>query len=226
MPHIHEIKDTEAHFMIDATTREISNADQLPALVQNDHNSERFTFVVPRYVDSHDMSLCDKVEILYENIQTSDKSKHFNGYIVNDLKVNPEDENTVIFSWLISDDSTQLVGNLNFSVRFYCASNYVWNTKIFEKIKVEKGMPKTDDAGESEIDRAVNSAKEKYRNELETSLETVTGENHDNKTWEELNELIVSVIEEKNESLLEVERVMEESGVLEYDSKFKADYYD
>jgi hypothetical protein len=148
MVHEHKIVDTEAHFIVDATTREITNVDKLPALVQNDHNSERFTFIVPRYVDSHDMSLCEKVEVLYCNIQASDKTQNFNRYMVSDLAVNPDDENTVILTWLISNDATQYVGSLIFSLRFYCKSNYVWNTKIFEKTKIEKGMPKTDDLKE------------------------------------------------------------------------------
>ena len=77
MPHIHKITDTEARFTVDATTREITNPDKLPALVQHDNNSEQFTFVVPRYVDDHDMSLCDKVEVLYENTDSSNKAKQF-----------------------------------------------------------------------------------------------------------------------------------------------------
>ena len=204
MAHIHEITDTEARFMVDATTREITNNDKLPALVQNDHNSEQFTFAVPRYVDSHDMSLCDKVEVLYENTDSSNKAKNFNSYKVKDLRVDSDDENTVILSWSISGDATQLAGSLSFSLRFYCEKNYVWNTKIFDKIKVEKGMPKTDDTGESEIDIAVNSAKEEYRSELETSIETATGESYDNKTWEELNETVATlpiISEEQTQAL-------------------------
>lgn len=184
MPHIHTIIDTESHFTVNATSREISTTDDLPSLVQNDNNSERLTFVVPRWVDGHDLALCDKAEILYYNEQTFDHNP------VKDLKVNPDNENTVILSWLISDKSTRTAGKLDFSIRFYCADNYVWNTKIFSGIKVAPGMPKTDEIGESEIDIAVNSAKEEYRNELETSIETATGESHDNKTWEELNNTV------------------------------------
>jgi hypothetical protein len=41
-----------------------------------------------------------------------------------------------------------------------------------------------------DIKVAVKQAKEEYRNELETSLETATGENYDGKTWDELNEAV------------------------------------
>lgn len=61
----------------------------------------------------------------------------------------------------------------------------VKTSKIAE-FEVTQGVP-TEDTGESEIDIAVNSAKEKYRNELETSIETATGESQEGKTWEELN---------------------------------------
>ena len=139
MPHIHTIIDTESHFTVNATSREISTTDDLPSLVQNDNNSERLTFVIPRWVDGHDLVLCDKAEILYYNEQKFDHD------VVKDLRVNPDNENTVILSWLISDKSTRTAGKLDFSIRFYCEDSYVWNTKVFSGIKVAPGMPKTDE---------------------------------------------------------------------------------
>ena len=145
MAHEHSIYDCDTHFVIDPVTRQIKNESGKTVIVQNDHNSERFTCELPRTVEGHDMSACDKVEVLYENVKASDKTKHFNRYIVTDFKIDPEDESKVILSWLITDDATQNVGNLNFSVRFYCETNFVWNTAIFSEIKVIQGMPKTSD---------------------------------------------------------------------------------
>ena len=61
---------------------------------------------------------------------------------------------------------------------------------------------------------------ENDRINLATSLKTATGENYDGKTWEELNELIITVVEDKNEMLSEVERIIDESEVIEYDNSF------
>ena len=68
-----KIKDTDTHFIIDGSTRLVKNASETKSmLVQFDHHSERFTFRVPRHVDSHDLSLCNAVRVHYLNI---DKSK-------------------------------------------------------------------------------------------------------------------------------------------------------
>ncbi len=67
----------------------------------------------------------------------------------------------------------------------------VKTSKIAE-FEVTQGVP-TEDTGENEIDIAVNSAKEEYRSELETALETATGENYDGKTWEELNNTVAEL---------------------------------
>lgn len=70
-------------------------------------------------------------------------------------------------------------------------SKKVKTSKIAE-FEITQGVP-TEDTGESEIEKAVNSAKEEYRNELETSIETATGENYDGKTWEELNNTVAEL---------------------------------
>lgn len=46
-----------------------------------------------------------------------------------------------------------------------------------------------EDAGGA-IQEAIKQAQEKYRSELETSLETATGENYDGKTWDELKDAV------------------------------------
>lgn len=54
------------------------------------------------------------------------------------------------------------------------------------------------------IQEAVKQAKEEYRSELETSIETATGENYDGKTWEELNNTVAElpiITEEQTQAL-------------------------
>lgn len=145
MAHKHSVYDTDAHFKIDGVTRAVKNDSATKTvLVQNDHNSERFTFELPRYVDGHDMSLCNVVQIHYINIASVDKSKNYPGvYEVDDLQVSPDDEEVVILSWLISRNATQYVGNLSFAIHFACTSgedDYAWNTAKHTNIYVTEGI--------------------------------------------------------------------------------------
>lgn len=66
MSHTHNIYDSDMHYVIDPLTRQINNddADQKVVLVQGDHKSERLTFEIPRYIEGHDMSLCDVVCVI------------------------------------------------------------------------------------------------------------------------------------------------------------------
>lgn len=139
----HGVKDTDNHFIIDPVTRTIGNPTGKLVLIQYDHNSERFTFECPRYVDDHDMSLCNRVEIHYINTGTNN-TKNTGVYEVNDLQVSP-DGNTVTCSWLISQNATQNVGKLNFVIRFACIAEdgiveYAWNTSIYSDIIVAKSI--------------------------------------------------------------------------------------
>lgn len=140
MGHIHNINDTDQYFSIDPLTRVITNlSENKTNIVQNDHNSERFTFTMPRYVEDHDMTLCNKVQVHYINI--GDAGRRSNGvYEVTDLHCDSEDENVVIFTWLISGNATQLVGPLTFAVRFACMTgevvDYAWHTGVHTGISV------------------------------------------------------------------------------------------
>ena len=148
MAHKHSVYDTDSHFVINPMTRVIKDASSIKTtIIQHDHNSERFTFEIPRYVEGHDMSICDVVEVHYSNIGTGTARKE-GVYTVTDMQLSPDDENVVIMSWLISHNATQLVGSLNFLLRFACTSNgeveYVWNTAIFSGISVSSGIYNSD----------------------------------------------------------------------------------
>lgn len=146
MAHIHSVYDTEPHFQIDKTSREIKNvSNSKTTITQFDHNSERFTFEIPRFIDGHDMSLCNKVQVHYINIDSTDKTNKISGvYTVDDLQLSPEDENIVICSWLISQNATQLAGSLVFLLRFACVTDdvldYAWNTTKCTTISVSNGL--------------------------------------------------------------------------------------
>ena len=144
MAHTHSIYDTDPHFSIDAKTRVISNlSGDKWTLIQYDHNSERITFELPRYIDSHDMTLCNQVQVHYINIgENGERTAGI--YEVTDLDVSPDSDDVVICSWLISRNATSLVGSLSFIVRFSCVTDsmvdYSWNTAIYNNIAISNGI--------------------------------------------------------------------------------------
>lgn len=140
------IKDTDTHFIIDGSTRLVKNdTDTKSMLVQYDHNSERFTFRIPRKVDNHDLSQCNYVRVHFINI---DKSKRTENHGIDDitdtLEVCPEDDGYVICSWLIARDATQLAGSLHFVIQFAVKEGdtikYSWNTAKYTGITIQDGI--------------------------------------------------------------------------------------
>lgn len=146
MAHEHPIYDTDPHFKIDGDTRIIINASDVKvALMQGDHNSERFTFEIPRYVDGHDMSLCNICQIHYLNVASSTRATNSGIYEVEDLQFDPKDEqNRVVLSWLISSNVTMYVGSLSFVIRFGCSTDgvvdYIWNTAVHSGITISSSI--------------------------------------------------------------------------------------
>lgn len=146
MSHVHSIVDEDRFFVIDPVSRAISNKSDKVLISQYDHDSERFTFKIPRYVEDHDMSLCDRIEVHFTNITRNKKEQNDGVYIVQDVS---SDRDTVFFSWLISNNATQLIGSLKFSITFLCFddtgySTYNWGTDIFDSIQVIARLDNTE----------------------------------------------------------------------------------
>ena len=157
MSHIHDVNDSDNKFIVDGISRVIKNTSASKTTVmQFDHNSEVFTFEIPRYIEGHDMMECNRVEVHYLNIDTSTRKEKEGIYLVNDLKVNPDDETKLNCSWVISQNATMLVGSLNFLLRFICLTddviNYVWNTSICSGIYVSKGIYNSEIVAEQYLD--------------------------------------------------------------------------
>lgn len=149
MPHDNKIIDTEAHFIIDPETRSITNGSAgNNTIVQHDHNSERFTFEMPRYVDGHDMIECTDLRIHYTNTDSTKWLTADGVYIPDDLSISPDDKNTLVFSWLLSSATTQHIGHLYFSIQFVCIEGdtveYAWNTGIYKDVKVIESINNTE----------------------------------------------------------------------------------
>ena len=136
LSHIHEVNDSDNKFIVDGISRAIKNTSASKTTVmQFDHNSEVFTFEIPRYIEGHDMMECNRVEVHYLNIDTSTKEENEGIYLVDDLKVNPDDETKLNCSWVISQNATMLVGSLNFLLRFICLTDVTEGALVFESCK-------------------------------------------------------------------------------------------
>ena len=183
----HGVTDTDKHFLIDPVTRTIINESGKLVLIQYDHNSERFTFECPRYVDDHDMSLCNRVEIHYINTGIGD-SRSSGVYEISDLQVSPTDKNTVTCSWLISQNATEYVGKLNFVIRFACTTEdgtieYAWNTGIYSDIVVSKSIYNGEDFVRDYIDVLETWKQDLYAVGVKiSSVEQTTTSNEDGGT--------------------------------------------
>lgn len=145
MAHIHNVYDTDIHYKIDGVLRTITNVSEVKRyLVQGDHNSERFTFELPRHIDGHDMSTCNVVQVRFLNLDKTEKYRVEDAYNVEDLQISPDSEDVVIFSWLISGNATKYAGTLNFIIRFCCVNDgdieYSWNTAAHKGVSILDGM--------------------------------------------------------------------------------------
>jgi hypothetical protein len=129
MAHNHSVYDNDTHFVIDpAANMAITTEAGVKALKQGDHAAERFSFKMPRYIEGHDMSLCNKVEAHYNNVKYDSTTretttiKSFDE--VDDFGVSAN-EDEVEWSWLIKGDATQQDGTLAFCFRFACMNGDV-----------------------------------------------------------------------------------------------------
>lgn len=146
MPHEHPIIDDDARFQVNTDTKALVDSEpNKRTIVQYDHNSERYTFEIPRYIEGHDMSLCNVVEFHFTNIDKATKEE-FDGFLpLTDLHVSAEEENKVICSCAIDKICTQHVGPLHFSIRYACEESdgtvvYEYNTRKYTRISIADGM--------------------------------------------------------------------------------------
>lgn len=241
MAHLHPVYDTDPHFIINSTSRVITySSKEKLILVQGDHNSQRYTFEIPRYIDGHDMAKCDRVQIHYTNIDSATgRNRSYGISIIDDLQISysktwviksdaagefattqisftsngqkftsiganwdggpivlyydnteiagyepgtetqytfdneayrtltfdtpptgalltwlqsnavkqtsdTDDENTLVFSWLIPCTGTMYIGSLRFVIHFACTSNgtieYLWNTGVYSSVTVSESI--------------------------------------------------------------------------------------
>ena len=142
---IHDVIDSDVRFVINPVTRTISNQGSGKLiLIQGDHNSERFTFEIPKKVEGHDMSLCNVVRIHYINTNSKTRETSEDIYEPKDMRVSEDDPNLVVFSWLISGNATVHPGGLAFAIEFQCTIGqkveYAWHTAANSTISISDGI--------------------------------------------------------------------------------------
>ena len=157
MAHAHIVSDSDNHFIIDPISRQISNNSRKTILIKTDHNSEQFTFELPRYVEGHDMSLSNKVEVHFLNINSKTRQTNPGIYNVVDFDIDAEDNTKVLGTWLVSREATKYPGSLNFVIRFSCLDDdnveyYSWNTAIYTGITISDTIENTETIVEDYVD--------------------------------------------------------------------------
>lgn len=160
MAHLHEVRDSDTHFKISGPKLEITNVSEIKPLMQKDHAAEVYTFEMPRYFEGHDMSLCNKVEVHYNNIKydssTRETTTNKSFDEVEYFKIAPDDEDAVIFSWKIKGDATQLDGTLSFCIRFACLTgdivDYQKFTQTFTGVPVGASIFNTEEVAKQYAD--------------------------------------------------------------------------
>lgn len=143
--HSHSVVDSDAHFVIDPKTRIITSKASYPiVLMQYDHESERYTIELPHYIDNHDMSLCNRVRVHFNNIDSETEVSYEDVAELDAPVVDTENEDIVTVTWLVPRHATQYAGNLSFLIQFMCVDeegnvNYEWHSGIFNDIEIKSG---------------------------------------------------------------------------------------
>lgn len=129
----------EPHIVIESD-KSITIPDDLRHIaVQGEHNIETVTFDCPRYWDGHDLSQM-QMRIVYQR-----PDGHREPHLVENLRVDEADENTIHFDWTVSGNVTAVKGNISFMV---CAKlsdsegnrEREWHTRLNQDLVVDEGM--------------------------------------------------------------------------------------
>lgn len=160
MAHEHELFDSDAHFIIDPETMQISCDSEVKALRCGDHNSEKYTFEMPRYIEGHDMSLCNVVQVHYDNVKYDKTTRETiikKGFDeVKDFGFRAGSEETLVWIWEVKGDATQQDGNLNFCMRFACLEGseieYQKFSETYESIPVGASIFNTEEVAKVNTD--------------------------------------------------------------------------
>lgn len=156
-------------FIINTITRAITTTNRKLVMMQYDNKSERYTFEIDRFIDGHDLMNCNRVKIHFININSNKRDSNEGMYPVEDMKIDPSNENKVIFTWLISNEATLYSGTLSFLVSFECVDGdkllYRWSSSIYDSIRIVSGMDNSEATFETYSDELLA-----WQNRMETEF--------------------------------------------------------
>lgn len=129
------VLDSDNHFIIDSITKTISSQGGKKEFGRGAHNSDVITFECDRYIEGHDMTLCNVIRIHYLN------GNNPGTYDVNDMAVKSDDDTKATFTWTITSNVTASLGKIRFAIAFKCVQeddsvSYCMPTKINEELSV------------------------------------------------------------------------------------------
>ena len=131
--------NTEPHIVVNAD-RTVTVPEELKHIaVQGEHNIETVTFDCPRYWDGHDLSQ------MIMRIVFRRPDGHSEPHLVENLRVDDADTNTIHFDWTISGNVTLVKGSISFTV---CAKlsnaegvrEREWHTRLNQDLVIDEGL--------------------------------------------------------------------------------------
>lgn len=153
MGHIHPVWDDDPLFVIDPDSRTITKESSTGKnqLMQYDHNSEIFRFKIPAIIEGHGVTECDIRQIHYINTGTgtsvSNKATNPGIYEIPEILGIIDGSEYVYFEWLVSQNATQLVGDLKFQIKFGCTNpdrpgeiDYMWGSQVYSAVEILPGI--------------------------------------------------------------------------------------
>ena len=104
-------------FAVDTKTKIITNVSGKREFAVGDHDSERLTFQMDRYIEGHDMLLSNIARVHSFNGDTP------NIYDIDDMAVDASNTDKVVFTWLLSSAAIIAAGPIRFALRFKCTDD-------------------------------------------------------------------------------------------------------
>lgn len=202
MVHLHEVRDNDTHYIIDPFTMEITNAKNAKnKLMQGDHNSEILTFEIPKTIEGHDMTLCDKVELHFIN-RKADRTQESTGvYVIKDLHIDENETETLVFSVTLDGQATKYEGRLWIRILFACTSEGVYTykkwTDVFSDIKVGEGFENTTGVIEEYSDLLLQW-KQELEEKINSGVQEETASNTITQDSDEFDEVVSGCLDITN----------------------------
>lgn len=204
-----KVTDFDTPFRVDPVTREIVNERrEKKILMQGDHNSERFTFEIPRYIEGRDVALCNVVQVCYTNIDARTKRQNTGVYTFDDFNAYEFVNDVMTGTWLISSNATKYEGVLSFMLRFATVKEdgtiaYAWFSKVYNDVYITETLDSIE-SFETEYVDVIQQWKNSVMDELHIYVD-YTVENNINVAQIDINKQNIAGL--NNELLIQKARI-------------------